>query len=685
MRLRVLKYHEPLRFPRGALVDGSYFLKKKARAIFFQGHSGGSQPRVFTEETVQKIKTLHLQGKSNQEICNSLDIKQNTFQKAISQNRLVLPALTFSSIDSDTKSERNIEDDNCRIGKSCCNETGRAMAACSGQPSIPSFGNHLDLSHGGILLTLPSLLATGLLNHIDRFFISGKYYTTEQIFISLAFLLLLRAKNLEQSRGLPCGELGRCMGLDRIPEVKTLRERIATFCGQADVDQWAAELSRDWLQGSEEVDGVLYIDGHVRLYYGHQVSMPKRFVSRMRLCLSGSTDYWINDRLGQPFFVVNHTLNEGMTKAIIQDVIPRLDRDIPNQPSVEALEENPLLHRYMLVFDRECYSIDFFKYLEENRIAFCTYRKNVKEDWGEQEFTDYEIMDEEGEKETIQLAERSTVLYGKKEKGVPQKSIIVREIRKRNASGHQTAIITTNYMLSLVQIAVLMFARWCQENYFKYMGESFGIDSITSYLKRILPDTSAIVNPEYKLLEKEQKKTSALLNKSKLSYANITLSDKELLPKEMEKYIKKKANLKQEIETLEEKRKLLIEKKKTIDKNVIFGEYYENQKLETSVNERKFFLDTIKIIAYRAETAMVAIIKKQMGSPDQARSLLRKLYSSDADIQTDHQNNILHVKIHRSNYKSDDKVLEFLCENLNETQTVFPGTNLTLVFSLVSL
>ena len=86
------------------------------------------------------------------------------------------------------------------MGKSCTNEVDRVTAARHGVPAIPEFGNHLDLNHGGILLTLPSLLACGLLNHIKRFAEVGGYYTAELIFFVLAFLSLLRLKNLEQSR-----------------------------------------------------------------------------------------------------------------------------------------------------------------------------------------------------------------------------------------------------------------------------------------------------------------------------------------------------------------------------------------------------------------------------------------------------------------------------------------------------
>jgi hypothetical protein len=116
------------------------------------------------------------------------------------------------------------------------------------------------------------------------------YYSVEQVFISLSFLVLLREKKPAQSNGIPPGELGRCPGADRIPEVKTLRQRIAPFCEVADVKECASDPGRQWMQHKDEPGAVLYIDGHADPCYGSQTRMPRRFVSRMRLCLSGSTD-----------------------------------------------------------------------------------------------------------------------------------------------------------------------------------------------------------------------------------------------------------------------------------------------------------------------------------------------------------------------------------------------------------
>jgi hypothetical protein len=586
--------------------------------------------------------------------------------------------------DVSTKSSRSVLDNMSGMGKSCTNEVSRVLASCAGIPVQPAFGNHYDISYGGLLLSLPSLLACGLLRHISRFEQVSGYYTAAQVFVSLAFLMLLRVNRLEQADTVPAGDLGRCLGLDRIPEVKTLRKRIALFCEAADVEEWMSSLSREWMQADEALEGTLYLDGHVCLYYGEKTRMPKRFVSRMRLCMSGSTDYWVNDRLGSPFFVVHKTINEGMISVLKEDVIPRLKRDVPNQPAETELAANDRLHRFMLVFDREGYSIEFFEYLARERIAFCTYRKNVREDWPEEEFADYEIVTPGGETETVRLAERQTALYGKKEKGEKQKEAAVREIRKKTASGHQTAIITTNHMLSMIKIALLMFARWGQENFFKYMVESFGIDSITSYFKNPVPDTSQVINPRYRELDRQHKQITARINNSKIKYAQISLQNKEMSKKEIERYTKKKSDMQLEIEDLEKQRTAVIEQKNAVNRKMLFRDLDENQKFDTSVNERKFFLDAIKIIAYRAETALCNLIKNLMASPQQARTLVRKFYSSDADIELDQSNSVLLVKLHRTNHWADDKILEYLCTQLNETETVFPATNLTCQFKLVT-
>jgi len=79
--------------------------------------------------------------------------------------------------------------------------------------------------------------------------------------------------------------------------------------------------------------------------------------------MSGSTDYYVNDKTGQPFFVVNEAINNGMIAQIKDSILPRLEKEVPDQPTQEALEKNDKLHRFKIVCDRECYSIELFHYL----------------------------------------------------------------------------------------------------------------------------------------------------------------------------------------------------------------------------------------------------------------------------------------------------------------------------------
>jgi hypothetical protein len=566
------------------------------------------------------------------------------------------------------------------MGKCCTNTIDRVLASITGIPCKTLFTNQIDLHQAGVLLSLPSLLSNGLLKHKEDFNPDTGYYSLSSIFISLAILALLRVETLSQSSSIPSGELGRAIGLDRIPEVKTLRERIALFCKKTNVEEWAHKLSVDWMQSYPELSGVLYIDGHVNIYYGEKTEMPKRYVSRLRLCMSGSTDYWVNDMLGQPFFVVNKTINSGMIETIKTDIIPKLDSDVPTQPTKDALSENSLLHRYMLVFDRECYSVNFFYELWQQRIAICTYNKNVKDKWADGEFTEYTEELPTGEQHKILLAERGVLLESK----TTGKKLWIREVRKKSESGHQTSILTTNYLLSVFMIGVYMFARWSQENFFKYITENFGIDYLVSYMRGKIADTAMLINPQYRELENVQKSLTSKLNKLKAKFGSLFLGNSIIEDNKMKSFIKKKSELNEQINSLETEIEKIKQKKLETPRKISYSQLPEQQKFDTVINQRKFFLDTIKIISYRAETAMANIIKPGMSHSDEARTLLKQVYQSDANIFPDYTNNTLTVEIHCMTYKKDDIIIENLCSVLNDTQTVFPGSELTMVFKLVS-
>jgi hypothetical protein len=398
--------------------------------------------------------------------------------------------------------------------------------------------------------------------------------------------------------------------------------------------------------------------------------------------MSGSTDYWVNDHLGQPFFVVNKVINSSMIQTMKEDIIPRIDKQIPNQPTDDELMTNTRLHRYMLVFDRECYSPDFFFDLwYGHRVAICTYNKNVKDKWLEEEFYKHQGKLASGQEQEMELAERGVLLQTSGSK----KAIWAREIRKKTKNGHQTSIITTNYTLDLIMIGLYMFARWSQENFFKYMMDNFGIDALVSYCKEKISDTTMLINPAYRELENQLKRITSKLNYRKAKFADLELGEIPIDEKKANKFLANKSELRSEISELENESQNIKSKKKQIPRKIQFAKLPENEKFDSAINKRKSFMNIVKMIAYRAETAMANIIKKHMSHTNEARKLLQQLYKTDANLWVDKNSNKLIVELHKLSYWKDDKIMLKLCDELNLSEIKFPGTDLTIFYKMVSM
>jgi len=169
------------------------------------------------------------------------------------------------------------------------------------------FETACDVPKGGVLLALPALLAVGLLRHPAALYrIPNGFYGIASIFLLLAQQALARVKSIEQLRYVAPGEWGNLLGLDRIPEVRTLRQKLEILCQETGrAMRWNTELAKEWIAGQRESELVFYIDGHVRVYHGDLTPLPHHYVARERLCPRATTDYWINAMDGQPFVFVN--------------------------------------------------------------------------------------------------------------------------------------------------------------------------------------------------------------------------------------------------------------------------------------------------------------------------------------------------------------------------------------------
>ena len=669
-----------------------------------EGIEGFYQPRrargapVMTPEVIQQAQQRFEEGHSKAEVARELDIPYDTLRKAIDQGRVELPDLpadhddeespapgptlvTTPATDKSTRSSQDLAAGE-EMGVACTRPIERVLASLGKLPggAQTQFESCRDVSYGGVLCALPALAENGLFRHLQTTFstLTG-YYTTLHVILLLAYMALCRIRAVEQLQYESPGELGKLMGLDRVPEVRCLRQKLRQLSQAQDdkaPDIWAGLLSKDWMDDEPELAGTLYVDGHVRLYHGKNTELPRRYVSRQRLCLRGTTDYWVNDALGQPFFSIERPIDHGMLEAIENDVVPRLLKDVPGQPTKEELEADRYRSRFLLIFDREGYSPSFFRRMwEEHRIACITYHKFPKQDWPTSEFSEVTGTMPNGEVVTMKLAERGSLVGA-------TDSVWMREVRKLTSGGHQTSLISMAYDREALQDALALFSRWCQENFFRYMMEHFAIDALSEYRTEEIPETKRpVVNPAWRELDRQCRSAKGKLTQRRARFGALTLKSEADEAKAAE-WEKRKSDLREEIEQFEHEVDSFKEQMNSTPKHLEWDQFPEDAKFERLAPSRKRLTDTVKLVAYRAETAMSGLLRESLRREDDSRSLLRDLFRSDADVIPHGDTKVLEVRIHTLANPRSNRAIQHLLDHLNAAECTYPGTEFRLSYTL---
>jgi len=656
-----------------------------AAAFFTRQAAARAGGPVLSAEVLARAQQLLDEGQAKAAVAGQLGVLPDTLRRAVWDGRLRAggQAAARAAAAGSDKTQRGIEDARAAegLGTGCTRAGERVLAALGKLNGAASRFEHCRaVSFGGVLCALGALLKNGLLSPVRGCLgkISG-YYDATQILLLLAFMGLCRIRTLEQLRGKPPGELGKLMGLDRVPEVRCLRNKLDAMSRDGASERWAAALARQWMECDPQAVGTLYVDGHVRVYHGGKTKLPRKYVARQRLCLRATTDYWVNDATGRPFFVIDKVVDSGLIAALRQDIVPRLLREVPGQPSAEELRADPLRCRFTLVFDREGYSPGFFKQMwQEHRIAAITYHKHPAAKWPEQEFCQREVNLPGGETPVMLLAERGSWV------GTGADALWMKEVRKLTPGGHQVSLIGTAFELQPEGLAAALFSRWCQENYFRYMMQHFEIDLLTEYKTGPLHDTEKVINPAWRELERRRNTLEA-----KLRYRRARFAQGSLQPALAAAGAKHRRDERQQAELLEEITALeadlaeVKQHKKQTPHHITWAQLPAAERFTQPLLGRKRLLDAVHMIAYRAETALCGLLRSPAIDNAAARRLLQDLFLTEADLRPDLANSQLHVEVHRGSRPAVDRAMENLFAQLNEMEVVFPGTDLVLRYQLV--
>lgn len=542
----------------------------------------------------------------------------------------------------------------------------------AGSPAIVKFEESQALCGAGVLFLLPALLAQGLLKTKEVYQWPSKvYYGLESIVLTLAFMALARIKNPEQLKQCRPGELGRIIGLDRVPEVKCLREKIQLLSEQKQATHLNNLLVEHWYNGPTEEDAdFLYIDGHVRIYYGYKANLPVKFISRQKLCLSATTEYWVNDAHGMPVMMVMGELTEKLQTAIEHQIIPQLQETSLLSAKTSDDGQQP---RCTFIFDREAYEPAFFARLwREHKIAVITYRKNVKDIWLENGFksTTVTVL-----QQTINmhLCEMETELGG----------YPFREIRRRSESGHQTSIVTTHPTLETNLIAGRMFARWSQENFFRYLIQDYDFDKMTTFGIETIDPEKEVVNPAYRKLTHQIKKIREKIQRIEARFYPLVEKAIDESLDELPSITIKQQEYKASLDKLSLDEDVLVKQRAQVKQRIKLGEMPEQIRYNKLKTESKLMMNVIRMICYRAESSVASWIAPFLSkASDEKRMVVKQIIASNADIIPDYQNKTLTINLHSLSAQRFNTAAFELTKILNDTQTDFPGTNLRMFFKI---
>ena len=248
----------------------------------------------------------------------------------------------------------------------------------------------------------------------------------------------------------------------------------------------------------------------------------------------------------------------------------------------------------------------------------------------------------------------------------------MREIRRLCKNGHQTAILTTRQDLPAEQIADRMFARWRQENFFKYMQAEFNLDHLSTYATEPADPERMVPNPERRALAKSHRAKTAQLGRA---YAERAKQPRDGAS------TAKQYKVNEAIERLHRECEELRERINAMPKRVALHTIQEPDKIVHHERERKTITQLLKVVAYRTESSLASIVEPFFARhDDEVRAFLKSAFRLPGDIIPDYERNELRVCLYGLANNRSQQALIALCQYLNTQQIKYPGTHLRLVY-----
>jgi hypothetical protein len=533
----------------------------------------------------------------------------------------------------------------------------------------------------GLLLAIPALQATGLLPCAATVFggLRNGFYGLDTVLVEGVLRALAGEPRAEGATRIDPVALGRVLGLDRAPEVKTIRRKITALAATGRAEELLAAMAAAHVarldKSNPDLTAVFYVDGHVRAYQGG-AKVAKTHLSRLKFPAPATVETWISDASGDPVLVV--MAQPGASRAMeLRRLLPDLRRAVGDD------------RRVLVGFDRGGWSPALFAHMDAQGFDVLTWRKGLAQDVDPDLFGDVTYVDETGRTHAWLVADTTVDLPTDDDQAftMRQVSLIVANNKTgRESLGQdstrQIHILTTRADLSVEQVIYRMGSRWRQENYFRYARMHFDLDSHDAYATTEDDPARLVPNPAKQKAHKQLLAARARYDRA------LVATDAALLqavtPPTSESVLITNADhdrLTADLRAAEADLDTAQATHRAIPARLPLGQVNPGQQVLDV--QTKLISHAIRIAAFNTATALARAIRVHTGyarANHEAHALVRQALTGSGDI--DPGDGTLTIRLDPLPTGRATTAIGQLCEHLTATKTRYPGTDLVLRYAV---
>ena len=506
----------------------------------------------------------------------------------------------------------------------------------------------------GLFLLWPFLHLLGFGDIVDSIFgpIRGRFFFVRETLLTILLLAFLRCRSIEDYKLLEKRHLGLFWEGSRGMDLRTLRRKLSVLSFQNKALPLLTRLAQRYREIGLVQLGVLYFDGHFVPYYGDK-NVHKGFFTLRRLVVPGQEQFFLNDARGRPFFFWLKTADRTLL-----EMLPEI---------IEQIKQLTAQESFTIVFDRGGFSSKLFRTLDGSGVKFITYLRGAGQQVDASAFNNYTIQYRHRE-EQAQLAELGYIGTS------PEYYRLV--VRKKDQK--QTSILTNDWQRTAQQVATLMFNRWSQENFFKYMIREYHLDSLLSYLAEETAELIMVKNPA----RKENRRTKKQLNQELQQLEHflaekLGVSRKRALSKTMAQKIRRAHERAAEIkETI----KRLNAEHRKMPERVSASQLGDDRPRQVLCQEKKVLVDSLKLLAYNAEEWLLDIVTKEYKNYRDFRRVLLLILKQPGTIQRIDDRTV--IRLHSLHNPKYQRAAVYLCEEINQMKIPAPSGKGTMYFGV---